>query len=161
MMMRRACTALALFSALSLSPRFAEAQGVGGTDGGYGTSYGVTPMDFLGQADDCPYMAMALYQQQMMYQQQSAQQTQLAGSSLGGPSRLNSTTGRPGSGRSSVALSNKKARKKRATNLASRSTAPKNIGSGSAATDASKGKTPQRTTNPGPSGAPTKQALGD
>lgn len=70
-MMKKANFAAILVCITTLTLPTAQA-GVGGFDAGqYGDSaYGVTPMDFLGQADGCPYAATAMYQQYVMQQQQ-------------------------------------------------------------------------------------------
>jgi hypothetical protein len=160
--MKRAHAALALLSVWTLLPRFAAAQGFGCSEGGYGTSYGVTPMGFMAQGDGFPYTAMALYQQQMIYQQQqSAQQTRPAGGSLDRSSRFDSTMDTSGSTTRPVALStNKKSRKKRATSTASKSTTSKNTSAGSTTTDTAKKKAPRRTTSPRPTDASTSSLIG-
>ncbi len=57
-----------------------------------GSGYGVTPMDFLGQADGCPYAATAMYQQYVMQQQQlQIQRLQSKGKADGGTSLNDST----------------------------------------------------------------------
>ncbi len=106
--MKRVYTVLALLSVMTLLPRCATAQGFGGSGGGFATSSGVTPMDFLGQADGCPYTAMALYQQY-------TQQTQLAGRNPGGDSRINSATGNSSSTSNSFTSTGIGSKKKKKT----------------------------------------------
>jgi hypothetical protein len=138
--MKRVYTLLALLSVMTLLPRCATAQGFGGADGDFATSSGVTPMDFLGQADGCPYTAMALYQQY-------TQQTRLAGRNSGGDSRINQAAGNPGSSSnsfSSVGTGSKK--KKKTTTKVTQSPKTKNGSStsrarpGSTTADTAKGK---------------------
>jgi hypothetical protein len=160
MTMKRACAALALLSILMLLPQATRAQGL---DGGYGPWFGASPGAFPDQTTNCPYTALALYQQQgMNQQQQSAQPSQLVGNPLSGGSQLNSTTSALGSLSDSVALSGyKRGRKKRATSLASKATTPKNAGAGSAATATTRRKTPQEKESRSPSGDPVPSSIGE
>lgn len=70
-MMKNAYIAAILVSITSSWLPSAVAE-VGSFDGGQnaGSQYGVTPEDFLGQADGCPYAATAMYQQYVMQRQQ-------------------------------------------------------------------------------------------
>ena len=157
MMMKRACTALALLSILMLSPQATRAQGL---DGGYGPWSGVSPGAFPDQTGTCPCAAQAFYPQQGMSQKlQSAPPTHLAGNSFGGGSQLNSASAL-GSLSDSVALSGyKRGRKKRATSLASKSATPKDAGAGSAATASTRKTTPQRSKGRSRSGAPVQPSI--
>jgi hypothetical protein len=70
-MMKKAYLAMMLVSIASSWVPAAVAD-VGSFDSGQnaGSTYGVTPNDFLEQADGCPYAATAMYQQYVMQRQQ-------------------------------------------------------------------------------------------
>jgi hypothetical protein len=141
--MKRTYPVLALLTAMALSTHVNVARGYESDDGGYvDTPLGPIPADLMYQAEGCPYLASALYQQQVYSGQR--QSLPLTGNNPNGDSQLGTGTNAPGSNSASFASNGSQRKTNSAAKRASavkKANAAKKASAGPATTDPARSKT--------------------